>query len=69
MRVEVSAVPEPVMPTRAAVPVVSDPVMPTRVEMPTVPEPVKTMGVNSVKVGAKKRGRPKGSKNKNKKTL
>jgi hypothetical protein len=55
MRVEVSAAPEPVMPTRAAVPVVS--------------EPVKTMGVNSVKVGAKKRGRPKGSKNKNKKTL
>jgi hypothetical protein len=83
MRVEVSAAPEPVMPTRAAVPVVSEPVMPTRaavpavlepvmptrVERPAVPEPVKTMGVNSVKVGAKKRGRPKGSKNKNKKTL
>jgi hypothetical protein len=75
MRVEVPAAPspEPVMPKRVEVPAVPEPVMPTRVEMPAAPKPVKTMTVNSVKVGGKKRGRPKGSKNKkgvkNKKNL
>jgi hypothetical protein len=66
MRVEVPAAPspEPVMPKRVEVPAVPEPVMPTRVEMPAAPKPVKTMTVNSVKVGGKKRGRPKGSKNK-----
>lgn len=64
MRVGVPAAPEPVMPSRVEVPAVPEPVMPARVEMPAAPKPVKTMRVNSVKVGAKKRGRPKGSKNK-----
>ncbi|XP_047048444.1 pollen-specific leucine-rich repeat extensin-like protein 1 [Lolium rigidum] len=66
MRVEVPAAPspEPVMPKRVEVPAAPEPVMPTRVEMPAAPKPVKTMTVNSVKVGGKKRGRPKGSKNK-----
>lgn len=64
MRVGVPAVPEPVMPTRVEVPAAPEPVMPTRVEVPAAPEPVQPARVNSVKVGAKKRGRPKGSKNK-----
>uniref|UniRef100_A0ACD5Y1G5 Uncharacterized protein n=1 Tax=Avena sativa TaxID=4498 RepID=A0ACD5Y1G5_AVESA len=66
-RVEVPAAPEPVMPTRVEVPAVPAPVMPMRVEVPAAPKPVKTMALNSVNVGAKKRGRPKGSKNKKKK--
>lgn len=69
MRVGVPAVPEPVMPTRVEVPASPQPVMPTRVEVPAALEPVQRTRVSSVKVGAKKRGRPKGSKNKNKKKL
>ncbi|XP_037441943.1 wiskott-Aldrich syndrome protein homolog 1-like [Triticum dicoccoides] len=64
MRVGVPAMPEPVMPTRVEVPAAPEPVMPTRVEVPAAPEPVQPTRVKSVKVGAKKRGRPKGSKNK-----
>ncbi|XP_048530562.1 formin-like protein 5 [Triticum urartu] len=64
MRVGVPAVPEPVMPTRVEAPAAPEPVMPTRVEVPAAPEPVQPTRVKSVKVGAKKRGRPKGSKNK-----
>uniref|UniRef100_A0A453L0H9 Zinc beta-ribbon domain-containing protein n=1 Tax=Aegilops tauschii subsp. strangulata TaxID=200361 RepID=A0A453L0H9_AEGTS len=56
--------PEPLMRTRVEVPAASEPVMPTRVEVPAAPEPVQPTRVKSVKVGAKKRGRPKGSKNK-----
>lgn len=62
--VEIPEAPEPLMRMRVGVPAAPEPVMHTRVQVPAMPEPVMPMRVNSVKVGAKKRGRPKGSKNK-----
>ena len=66
MRVGVPAARQPVIPTRVEVPAAPESVIPTRVKVPVAPKPVKTMRLNAVKVGAKKRGRPKGSKNKKK---